>query len=80
MNNTFTQRTFVSGWGERETVVTVDIPDAVIEQAVEAAHAEDRIMVVGQHPQFGWVYRDADDVAVGELATAVRCDSTGLVD
>ncbi len=63
------------GYGDDETTETVEIPDAVIEQAQKAAYDEDRPMVVGLHPYFGWVYRDAeDDAGISELGTTWICD------
>ncbi|WP_142847218.1 hypothetical protein [Telmatospirillum sp. J64-1] len=49
-----------------------------IAAAAEAAFNEDRFMVVGLHPYFGWVYRDAEDTAaLAELTEKVKVNSDG---
>jgi hypothetical protein len=74
------QHTFTYGHGDTETDVTVEISDAIIEAASCAAEEEDRLMTIGQHPVFGWVYRDAEDEAgTAELSNTVTCDAFGLV-
>ena len=75
------QVTRTTGYGDTETEVTIDIPDAVISAAAEAAFDADRIMVVGKHPYFGWVYRDLEDEgALRELSDKFPVDGEGLVE
>ena len=69
-----------TGYAPDYADVEVEIDDAVIAQAATAAYDEDRLMVVGRHPSFGWVYRDAEDAAaIAELGATWAVDSSGLV-
>jgi hypothetical protein len=73
--------TYESYNGTEPVTTSVEIPTAIIEQASAAAYNEDRLMVVGHHPYFGWVYRDAEDEgALAELTLRIHCDASGLVE